>query len=114
MHTESQMHDALLNYLEESGSWAAATAFAGKYFGDQGTKFVTCLKHDGRWIAVQWVTTSSKLLGAAPRVSPGRVAISRRRQRAMRKMVHARWLADVKEPEGFSVGVQIYARLGNR
>lgn len=29
-------------------------------------------------------------------------------------MVHARWLADVKEPEGFSVGVQIYARLGNR
>jgi hypothetical protein len=102
------------NLLRESGSWLAASLLAGKYFQGPGTKFVTCYRHQGTWIATQWVTTSSGIFGSAAQVCPGRVGISRRRRKAFNSMTAQRWSASVPEPPGLTVGVQIYARLGKQ
>ena len=101
--------------LKESGAWLAASLLAGKYLQQPGTKFVTSFRNsDGTWIAVQWVTTSSGIFGSAAQVCPGRVGIARRRRKAFNSMTAQHWSADVPEPPGLTVGVQIYARLGNR
>jgi hypothetical protein len=106
---------ALLKFVEESGSWIAAKALAGRYFGDKDTKFVTCFKHEGRWIAAQWVTTSSKLFEVGPRVELGRLGISRRRPRALKLMWRSKWCyATESEPLGISIMVQVISKVWDR
>lgn len=115
MYRKAQSDKALLKFVEESGSWVAAKALAIRYFEAQGTKFVTCFKHEGHWIAAQWVTTSSRLFDVGPQVELGRVGISPRRQKAIRQMWRSRWLfASVTEPQGITIGVQIFNKVGNK
>jgi hypothetical protein len=100
--------------LERSGACLAARLIADKWFDQTNVKFVTNLKYEGRWIAAQWVITSFGLSVDGTQVFAGRVGISRRRRTAFARMVAQSWRSGgVTEPRGPTLGVQIYAKLGN-
>jgi hypothetical protein len=105
---------AAFSLLKESEAWLAAQLLAKRYFSERDSKFVTVQKKNGQWIAVQWVTTSFAPFNTEVRVYPGRVGIARRRRTAFQRMTHSVWRSPLDEPSGPTIGVQVYARLGNK
>lgn len=107
-----RMDKALRALLEESKTWDIASMLSAKFYRDIGTKFITEIRHNGHWIVVQWVTTRSKVFDTGPLASPGRVGIARHRGRAFRRMAAGRWLHDGPEPQGPTIAVRFFPRIG--